>query len=246
MARGRRGMRNSKGFGSAQGAATLVLVLCAVAISVSAVKQAFITPETPAVNPGFSATFAESIHLDSADWQAIKESALMVGHRSAPVEVAQFIDLECPFCQRFHSAIRSLRDELGDDLVYYVVHSPIPTIHPHALPGARAAECADAQGRLWEFLDAVFSEHSSIGVRSWVSFAEHAGVKDLGTFDSCATGDGPVPRVDRGLELGNRVGIRGTPSVVINGWLVRPTPYDNLPEVVDSIRYERGHFAPSN
>jgi len=34
-------------------------------------------------------------------------------------------------------------------------------------------------------------------------------------------------------------------AMVINGWVIRPTPYGNLQNVVDSIRNQRGTFAPS-
>ncbi len=237
--------RHSRGSGFVQQAATPVLLVCAVAITLAAVKQAFWTAPPPGPPPGFSVANAESYQLDARDWEAVREAAMLVGLPGAPIKVAEFLDLECPFCKLFHEALRVLRDDLGEELAYYVVHSPITTRHPHALSGARAAECADSENRLWEFLDAVFSEHSLVGAQPWSEFAKQAGIADVDAFERCAGEERPLSRVEQGLELVRQHGIRGTPTVVINGWVIHPTPYENLAAVVDSVRNQRGTFAPS-
>ena len=44
---------------------------------------------------------------------------------------------------------------------------------------------------------------------------------DLPTFDACYADPTPVPSIDRDVKLVTAIGGTGTPTVVINGWLLR-------------------------
>jgi hypothetical protein len=57
-----------------------------------------------------------------------------------------------------------------------------------------------------------------LGLRAWTSFAVDAGVRDVQAFNDCSRL--PVdafPRIGAGLDLGRRTGVRGTPTVWVNG-----------------------------
>jgi protein-disulfide isomerase len=96
--------------------------------------------------------------------------------------------------------------------------------HPHALPAAVASECADRQGAFAAFARALFARQDSIGVRPWRAFAERASVSDLEAFEACAALPADsFPRIQYGLDLAERVGATGTPTVWINGEVGRPT-----------------------
>ena len=61
------------------------------------------------------------------------------------------------------------------------------------------------------------------------------GVRDTLRFSECNAAKGPLPRVDRGLEVGRKIGVRGTPTVIVNRWLL-PTPPRDTEEYVRVIR----------
>ncbi|MGH7646519.1 MAG: DsbA family protein, partial [Gemmatimonadaceae bacterium] len=67
--------------------------------------------------------------------------------------------------------------------------------------------------------DILFANQDSLGLVSWTSFAHRAGVPDIPTFQRCLTASQPALRVSHDIAIGNRVGVEGTPSFIIDGLL---------------------------
>jgi protein-disulfide isomerase len=68
------------------------------------------------------------------------------------------------------------------------------------------------------WINAVYASQDSLGIRSWRSIATQAGVSDPAMIERCVMTTGAYDRLERGRALGDRVHIRGTPTVLINGW----------------------------
>ena len=147
------------------------------------------------------------------------------------VVVIEFSDLECPFCRRFHDALGRARDETGVRVRSVFLHYPLPQ-HRFAVPAARAAECARDQGRFNPFLDAVFRGQDSLGLKAWSRFGAEAGVPDSAAFERCASSTSQPRAVTSGLASGERVGVTGTPTVIIDGWRYYVPPYDSLAQIL--------------
>ncbi len=62
----------------------------------------------------------------------------------------------------------------------------------------------------------IFEKQDSLGLKTWVSYAVDSGVQDTVSFKQCNASEQPLPRVERGLELGGQIDARGTPTVIIN------------------------------
>lgn len=80
------------------------------------------------------------------------------GDKNAKVIIIEFSDFECPFCKRFFTdTFPQIKKEYIDTgkVVMYYRHYPLP-IHPLAKPFAMASECANEQGKFWEFHDKIF------------------------------------------------------------------------------------------
>lgn len=158
------------------------------------------------------------------EWESSLEIGVPGGVPSAPVQIVQFADLECPACREFEVRTLSVaRDQYGDRLGAAYVHFPLP-YHRFARIAAQAAECADTQGRFQPFVTTVYARQDSIGLKPWVSYALDAGIVDTAAFDRCLRADEPSPRIQAGFELGQRLGVRGTPTVIINGWRFNSPP----------------------
>jgi protein-disulfide isomerase len=133
------------------------------------------------------------------------------------------MDFQCPFCRGWSARLDSLLAEHSESVRISFHHWPLSN-HPHALPAAVAAECAQQQGAFLPYARELFAAQDSIGVRPWKAFAETAGVPDLGAFEACAALPADsFPRIKYGRDLANRVGATGTPTVWINGQMRRPT-----------------------
>lgn len=83
-----------------------------------------------------------------------------IGDRDAKVVIVEFSDFECPFCRRFFTdtlpQIKKNYVDTGKAVMYYR-HLPLD-FHPLAKPFAMASECANEQGKFWEFHDKIFQE----------------------------------------------------------------------------------------
>jgi protein-disulfide isomerase len=104
-------------------------------------------------------------------------------------------------------------------------HWPLPN-HRFAYPAARASECAAEQGRFEAFYTVLFAQQDSIPNKSFTQFAREAGVPDLDAFERCAASTDPVPAIERDVADVRRIGGTGTPTIIIDGMLMR-TPYSD-------------------
>ena len=159
-------------------------------------------------------------------WKSVGAVGATLGDASAPVKLVEFSDLECPYCKRFHEErLPLIRQEFGARVAVVFVHFPLP-MHRFARPAARVAECAGAQGRFAEFVGIVFQKQDSLGLKSWGDYAREAGVQDSARFLACAKDQAPVAAIDAGSAAGARLGVHGTPTIMINGWLFDSPPDD--------------------
>lgn len=155
------------------------------------------------------------------DWRNWSPSALRMGPDDAPVVVAAFMDFQCPYCRRLVPVFDSLRAAFGNEIAIELYHFTLPN-HPQSVPAAIAAECADQQGWVEEMWRTIFANMDALGSTSWTSLGEEAGVPDIEAFDACTRLPWKAfPRIAAGKELGLSVGVEGTPTIWVNGTLMR-------------------------
>jgi protein-disulfide isomerase len=112
-----------------------------------------------------------------------------------------------------------------------------------ALPAARAAECASASGRFSEMLDALYSGQDSLGLKTWSSYARDAGIEDTIGFSRCNSNPETPQLVSAGTALARRLGVNGTPTLILNGWRYGYTPPDTeLFRAIDDILASRSPY----
>lgn len=212
----------------------VVLVLAASTIALAVARREFIT-DRPAPE---SAALAEPKYHPK--WQELLAHGRVIGHERASVRIVEFADLQCPFCREFHQAFLDVQRELGESaLSLFFVHFPFSS-HKQARAAARAAECAGAQGKFAAFVSTAFRLQDSLGVKPWGEFAAKSDVQDTILFLQCARDSLPVRQVEAGLAVGEALGVRGTPTVIINGWRFNGRlPKDQLRSVVDDVRAGR-------
>jgi protein-disulfide isomerase len=176
-------------------------------------------------------------------WRDVLGTAVVGDNRDAPVQIIEFMDLECPFCRHFNALTRALAREYGGRVSVGVVHYPLEGMHRFARPAAAAAECAAELGRFGQMVDAIYDKQDSLGLKSWGSYAWDAGVRDTVAFGKCLPKGHRSPRIDAGLSTARRLAITGTPTVMINGWLLRNPPNQNeLEEAVAAILAGKSPF----
>ena len=141
------------------------------------------------------------------------------GERGAPLELVMFGDFQCPFCLGAQSVLRRVRERLGDRLLFGFRHLPIPERHPLAPLAAEASEAAAAQGRFWEYHDALFdtqSEWSPLppGTPYFGQLAARAGVDSV-QLRQCMESRTMGPLVEADYQRSVEAMVRSTPTFMI-------------------------------
>jgi protein-disulfide isomerase len=196
-------------------AISLVLAVCALIVTALVVRREY----WPASARAASAALPPKDVRDV--WPKLIGDGEALGDAAAPGTIVEFTDFQCPFCAAATSELREARRRLGPEVRVIIHHYPLTTIHPFALDAAAASECAGRQGRFEAYHDALFARQDSIGVKDWASFARTAGVADLGAFSRCVATGETRNAVQRDVLEGERLGVSGTPTFVVNGWLIR-------------------------
>jgi protein-disulfide isomerase len=88
--------------------------------------------------------------------------------------------------------------------------------HALARPAAVAALAAGEQGRFWEYHDKIFENYSSLDNESFEEFARGLGL-DVAAFNAARKKPEFTATINREVKEGGRVGVRGTPTIFING-----------------------------
>jgi len=91
--------------------------------------------------------------------------------------------------------------------------------HRFARMAAAAALVADRQGKFWEFHDELFKNHSTLNSTKIFQIAGELGL-DMVRFNKDVKDTAIQRLVIRDMRDGTQAGVRGTPTVFINGKLV--------------------------
>jgi protein-disulfide isomerase len=138
------------------------------------------------------------------------------GDPSAPIQLVEFGDYECPFCGDAHGVIEDIEETLRDQLLFVFRNFPIEGAHPHALVAAEAAEAAGAQGKLWEMHDLLFEHQDALEEPDLLEYAGLLGM-DLRRFSRDLATHRFLEKIRADLHSGAVSGVNGTPTFFING-----------------------------
>jgi protein-disulfide isomerase len=120
------------------------------------------------------------------------------------------------------SLLQELERRFDRKISVSLVHYPLSS-HPHALPAASAFECARKQHRAAEMTRTLFASQAEFGNTPWLQLGQRSGVSDTTAFVACMNSDPARDLVRAGTELANRLQVTGTPTVVVDGWLFKPS-----------------------
>ncbi|MBK9516272.1 MAG: thioredoxin domain-containing protein [Anaeromyxobacter sp.] len=154
------------------------------------------------------------------------------GNPRAPVTVVVFSDFQCPFCSRVEPTLKQVEAAYGDKVRIAWKHKPLP-FHPHALPAAEAAEAAREQGKFWPMHDKMFAAQQELSPAAYERWAREIGL-DLPRFKASLASGRNKARIQEDDAQASRLGIDGTPTMVVNGEkVVGAVPFENLKQVID-------------
>jgi protein-disulfide isomerase len=164
---------------------------------------------------------------------AVPKGAPFLGPETAPVTMVEFSDYQCPYCRRAQGAVDEVLGKYQGKIRF--VHRDFPLDgHPQALPAARAARCADEQGKFWEYHRDLLAAPGDFGAEDLKRRAVTLGLNS-GKFESCLQSTRHDEFIKASVEDGARIGVTGTPSFFINGrMLFGARPVEQFQEIIDA------------
>jgi len=170
------------------------------------------------------------------------EKLKTIGNPNAKVQVVEYSDFQCPFCERFFSDsfLQFKKDYIDTGLVLFTFkHFPLKSIHPQATLAHQYSECAAQQGKFWEYHDKLFTVQtewsgSPTAEDNFKQYSKELGL-DQDKLANCVASEASKIVVDSELEEGIKAGVNGTPTLFVNGTpLVGAVPYNDLSSAVES------------
>lgn len=146
--------------------------------------------------------------------EPVTERDHMLGPSDAPITIVEYGDYECPDCLNAVPIIKKVRQALGDRMRFVFRHFPLSSIHPHASMAAEAAEAANDQGKFWEMHEELFKHQKELADLTHLALL--LGL-EIYKFESGRTSDQHRRRVYVDYEGGVLSGVKGTPTLFING-----------------------------
>jgi protein-disulfide isomerase len=156
----------------------------------------------------------------------------MLGGKDAQVTIVEFTDFQCPFCKASESTLASLRKKYGDKI--RLVHMDFPlSFHSHALDAAKAARCANDQGKFWEFHDSLFINQGKLAPADLKASAKTLGLNTV-EFDACFDKAKYESEIKKDQAAGEKLGVDGTPAFFIDGRpLTGAQPLPQFEQIID-------------
>jgi protein-disulfide isomerase len=167
--------------------------------------------------------------LTSAAVLVVKRSVLSVslqvplyrqkGAEAATVVITEYSDFQCPACAKVQPVLKDLAKKYEKDVLVVFRHRPWNN-HKWARLAAKAAEAAGAQGRFWEYHDALFEKQAEWSgpndpTSLFVGYAEHLRL-DKQRFQSDLQGARFDDLIHRDMEAAEALSVNVTPTFFIN------------------------------
>jgi protein-disulfide isomerase len=178
---------------------------------------------TAASNDGVAALRAFPVPRELANGATL-------GKADAKVTLTVFEDFQCPFCLHYTATQEgALIEEYVKTGKVKLEFKNFPILGQESVQAAVAAQCAANQGRFWEMHRKLFLVEAEAGQlanekvdagrfshENLKAYAIEVGL-DGATFDSCYRSSEAAEAVAADARQGRSLGIRGTPSFLING-----------------------------
>jgi len=167
----------------------------------------------------------------------------VLGSDSAPVEVVEFADFECPACGSFATLTEpDVRSRLVDKglIRYRFMDFPL-NMHRNTWSAHRAAWCAADQNKFWEMHDVLFQnqdrwngEATSRPDKPIADLAKQLGL-EMSKFNACVSARKYDPQIRANISEGVKRQVNATPSFLFGNKLVQNAiSYDEFKRHVDT------------
>ncbi|MGQ0631532.1 MAG: DsbA family protein [Sporichthyaceae bacterium] len=174
----------------------------------------------------------------AGDAAVVRADSHVLGERgSSNVEFVEFLDFECEGCAAAFPVVEQLRKTYAGRITFVARYFPLPG-HFNAERAARAAEAAARQGKFEQMYVLMYEKQQQWGEQrvpldaTFRGFAEELGL-DMAKYDADYASPEVAARVQRDVQDGTALGVKGTPTFFLNGKRFEPESEADLTNALD-------------
>jgi len=161
----------------------------------------------------------------------------VIGISNAAITITEFSDFECPFCGKYSREVFPLIEEnyIKTGKVKYIFRNFPLRIHKNSDKSAQAAECANEQGKFWEYHKILFERQLdwANNPEKLKDYAQELAL-DKERFDNCLDSGKYKWEVKQDFNDGLNLGISGTPTFFINNIkVVGAQSFDAFKQIIE-------------
>lgn len=158
------------------------------------------------------------------------------GVANADVTLVEFFDYQCGYCKRLFPSLVELMD---NDAKLRVVFLELPILGPASRFAARAALAAHRQDEYFRFHAALMDMRGSLTEDRVLDTAASLGL-DIDRLRRDMADPAIDERLDRNLQIAHRIGVSGTPAMIVGDHLIPgAVGRQALEQIIAEVREER-------
>lgn len=185
----------------------------------------------------------QNIAVENINELLVRDYSYKMGDNSKNISVVEFLDPECESCAIYSTVVKRLYKEYFGDIQIVIKYLDN---HKNSRFTIQILEAARVQGKYEEVLDMMFEKHSL-----WASHYASADkpellwqfLKDIPNLDiDKLKEDMKNPKIDEIIkqdrEDANALGVRGTPTIFVNGKQLQELSHKALFDLVEKEIYK--------
>lgn len=162
----------------------------------------------------------------------------VTGATQQKIVLIEFSDFQCPYCANAHQTLKQFMARHQDEVTLVYKHYPLASIHPEAIPAAKAAWAANKQGKFWQYQDALFAQQDKLGEKLYVALAKKLKL-DLSEFNQQRNSQEVSAVIEKDQQIAEKLGIEGTPFFFINGeTFAGAVPLSEMESVLSRVKVD--------
>lgn len=163
-----------------------------------------------------------------------------IGPEEARVTVDEYSDFQCPFCARAAASfLPEIEEKYVADGRARIVFRHVAFLGRESVWAAEASECANEQGRFWDYHDKLFESQQgenrgAFAMDNLKRFAQEIGL-DTDTFNECIDSHKYEALVNAESKEALDKGIASTPTFVIGDQTIAgPRSFEQLQQAIEA------------
>lgn len=149
--------------------------------------------------------------------ELVANNNTVLGFKEARVTIVEFLDYNCPYCKQISPNLKNLIDGNKNKVRVVLKHLPLVQLsgHESSYLAAQAAQTANRFNKGTEMHNALI-EASKIDQEFILNTARNLEI-NIEEFEKLLNSDEIKKEVDADIEIANKLQVRGTPTIFING-----------------------------